>query len=247
MRTNTHLFLVSLAVLSVVASSAEAQRRVVNRDAVWQQRCDSLGISYPPPGIALVAYKEQNLLEVWAMNRNGVHTLLHTYPICRASGDPGPKRVQGDGQVPEGMYVITRFNPVSSYHLSLGINYPNAGDRKRSAGLNPGGDIYIHGSCVSIGCLAMTNPFIEEIYWIANRLRRTTIPVLMFPTNDALSWSRHLSTASASIDSTRHRFWTSLKPLHDTWLANRRIPSYTFDADGLYVLRSSVVPGTSSH
>lgn len=240
MRTITRLLLVSLTVLFVVASPAEAQRRVVNRDAVWQQRCDSVGITYPPPGIALVAYKKQKLLEVWAKHRDGTHTLLHTYPICYASGHEGPKRVEGDMQVPEGMYVVNRYNPVSSYHLSLGINYPNTGDRKQSAGRDPGGQIYIHGSCVSIGCLAMTNPFIEEIYWLANRLRRTTIPVLIFPTNDASSWARSLSSASAPLDSSLHRFWSSLKPLHDAWLADRRMPAYTFDSDGLYLLRTDV-------
>lgn len=244
MRTITPLS--AFLLLVVLTAGAVAQARVVNRDRLWQQRCDSIDIPYPPPGIALVAYKQQKLLEIWARGRDGAHVLLATYPICQASGELGPKRMQGDGQVPEGMYQIVRFNPVSTFHLSLGINYPNAGDRKQSAEVPPGGDIYIHGNCVSAGCLAMTDPGIEEIYWLAHRLRRTRIPVLVFPTNDAAGWARLGSDSTAANSATRHRFWSSLKPLHEAWITSRRIPSFTFDADGLYVLRDVVKRGTST-
>ena len=71
------------------------------------------------------------------------------------SGTMGPKRLQGDYQVPEGFYYINEFNPNSNYHLHLGLNYPNASDKILSDSLRPGGDIYIHGSCVSIGCIPL--------------------------------------------------------------------------------------------
>ncbi|MEJ7677428.1 MAG: L,D-transpeptidase family protein [Segetibacter sp.] len=79
-------------------------------------------------------------------------------------GAIGPKRLQGDYQVPEGFYYINEFNPKSTYHLSLGINYPNASDRVLSDSIKPGGDIYIHGNCVTIGCIPLQNDQIEELY-----------------------------------------------------------------------------------
>jgi murein L,D-transpeptidase YafK len=79
--------------------------------------------------IFLRAYKSEQRLEVWAKNRSEKkHVLITSYPFCASSGVPGPKRQEGDGQIPEGIYYIRHFNPVSSFHLSLGINYPNASD-----------------------------------------------------------------------------------------------------------------------
>ncbi len=233
--TQSASLILAIVVLSAVAP---AQSRVVNRDHLWKQRCDSAGITYPPSGgIAFVAWKEQKLLEVWGRMRGEPYVLLHVYDVCRQSGTIGPKRMQGDAQVPEGMYMVTRFNPVSAFHLSLGINYPNPGDRRQATGYPAGGDIYIHGNCVSAGCLAMTDRCIEEIYWIAHRVRRTTIPVLMFPTNDASRWSQLLGDSTAARHPSLHRFWTSLKPLHDAWLTERLVPAHAFDDEGLYLLQ----------
>ena len=84
------------------------------------------------------------------------------------SGTTGPKRLQGDFQVPEGFYHINEFNPNSNYHLSMGLNYPNSSDRILSDSLRPGGEIYIHGSCVSVGCIPLNDDEIEELYLIAS-------------------------------------------------------------------------------
>ncbi len=135
--------------------------------------------------IFIRAFKSEGILEVWAKNKNQTsYHLLKTYDICASSGNSGPKLVQGDGQVPEGVYTIDRFNPSSSYHLSLGISYPNAVDLKRSGSQNPGGDIFIHGKCVTIGCMPLTDPFIEEVYMLAvlaKNAGQTIIPVHIFP------------------------------------------------------------------
>jgi murein L,D-transpeptidase YafK len=107
--------------------------------------------------IAIIAYKMENRLEVWAGNSNQNFLKIKEFEICASSGKPGPKRKQGDWQVPEGFYFIKRFNPVSSYHLSLEVSYPNASDRILAKSNNLGGDIMIHGACITIGCLPMTN------------------------------------------------------------------------------------------
>ena len=96
----------------------------------------------------------------------------------------GAKRIQGDYQVPEGFYYINEFNPHSNYHLALGLNYPNASDKILSDSLRPGNGIYIHGSCVSVGCIPVTDQDIEEIYIIASAAKASGedfIPVHIFP------------------------------------------------------------------
>lgn len=124
------------------------------------------GIPYPPSGVTLVGLKEERRLEVW-VRKGQAHVLLRDYAILAASGGPGPKLRQGDFQVPEGIYRITGFNPASSYHLSLRVDYPNAHDREVARSehrTNLGGDIFIHGKSVSIGCVAIGDAGIEELY-----------------------------------------------------------------------------------
>jgi murein L,D-transpeptidase YafK len=89
---------------------------------------------------------------------------IKTYTVCATSGLIGPKRMQGDLQIPEGFYYIDRFNPYSNFYLSLGINYPNTSDRILGDKNNLGGDIFIHGDCVTIGCLPITDSEIKELY-----------------------------------------------------------------------------------
>ncbi len=143
------------------------------------------GLSVKDFSLILVAYKDSDTLEIFAKAAiDSTFAPLVSYPICARSGRLGPKRQQGDLQVPEGFYHIDRFNPRSNFHLSLGINYPNASDRKKSTASRLGGDIFIHGSCVTIGCLPMTDEAIKEIYLLAVHARNNgqeKIPVYIFP------------------------------------------------------------------
>jgi murein L,D-transpeptidase YafK len=110
------------------------------------------------------AFKEERELELFIENKTtGQFELLRSYPIAAASGQLGPKLAEGDRQVPEGFYFsrASDMNPNSSFHLSFNINYPNAYDRAHD---RTGSFIMVHGSNVSIGCLAMTDEKIEEIY-----------------------------------------------------------------------------------
>ena len=125
----------------------------------------SKGMSKNDP-ILIRAYKKESELEVWKRGSNGKYALLKTYPICRWSGQLGPKTREGDRQVPEGFYTVTpaQMNPNSAYYLSFDTGYPNAFDRSFG---RTGGDIMVHGSCSSRGCFAMTDQNIAEIYAIA--------------------------------------------------------------------------------
>lgn len=141
-------------------------------------------VVYPPPRLTLIGLKSEKRLEVWAPDASGQPRLLKTYPILAASGSSGPKLREGDGQVPEGLYAIASLNPNSRFHLSLRIDYPNSDDRRRaqSDGRSQlGGDIMIHGSNVSIGCLAMGDPAAEELFVLAALTGPANIQVILSP------------------------------------------------------------------
>jgi murein L,D-transpeptidase YafK len=111
-------------------------------------------------------YKKEAEFEIWKQRSDGRYALLKTYPMCRWSGQLGPKVKEGDRQVPEGFYAITpgQMNPNSAYYLSFNVGYPNAYDRAHGAS---GGAIMVHGACSSAGCFSMTDQQIAEIYAIA--------------------------------------------------------------------------------
>ncbi len=142
------------------------------------------GLKYPPEKLALVAFKDTQILEIWASDNQPSFTLIKSYPIKAASGVLGPKLTEGDRQVPEGIYHIDSFNPNSSFHLSMKLNYPNAFDLKYAkleARNEPGSNIFIHGKAVSIGCLAMGDEGIEELFSLVNATKREHTTVLISP------------------------------------------------------------------
>ena len=116
--------------------------------------------------ILMRIFKEEAELEVWKQNDSGRFALLRTYPICRWSGELGPKIKTGDRQAPEGIYTITPglMNPNSSYYLAINTGFPNAYDRANG---RTGAFLMIHGGCSSAGCYAMTDEQIAEIYALA--------------------------------------------------------------------------------
>src|SRR5262249_10908701 len=111
-------------------------------------------------------YKQESELELWKQTSGGSYALLKSYPICRWSGQLGPKKNEGDRQVPEGFYSVSpgQMNPNSNYYLSFDVGYPNAIDRAQG---RSGGDIMVHGACSSRGCFAMTDKEVAEIYAVA--------------------------------------------------------------------------------
>jgi murein L,D-transpeptidase YafK len=140
---------------------------------------------WPAKYIYIRSFKYDSQLEVWVKNeRKDPFQLFKTYKVCALAGTLGPKRMEGDYQVPEGFYYINEFNPKSSFYLSLGINYPNASDRILSDSLRPGSAIYIHGSCVTVGCIPIRDEQIDELYILAAHAKdqgQDFIPVHIFP------------------------------------------------------------------
>jgi murein L,D-transpeptidase YafK len=145
------------------------------------------GLIWPARYIYIRSFKYDSQLEVWVKNaKEDRYKLFKSYKVCALAGTLGPKRMAGDYQVPEGFYYINEFNPRSEYHFSLGLNYPNASDRMLSESTQPGGDIYIHGSCVTTGCIPILDSQIEELYLLAAHAKdmgEDFIPVHIFPVN----------------------------------------------------------------
>ena len=145
---------------------------------------EKAGVPWPASKLTLVGLKEERQLEVWGADASGALKLIRVYPILGASGKSGPKLMEGDKQVPEGIYGIESLNPNSAYHLSLRVSYPNAFDpeRAREAGRERlGGDIMIHGGWSSIGCLAMGDEAAEDLFVMAALTGTANIEVYLAP------------------------------------------------------------------
>lgn len=136
--------------------------------------------------VMIKAYKYEQRLKIFVKSgvAAGKWKVYRSYPFCWTSGDLGPKRKQGDYQIPEGYYHLNHFNPYSTFELSLGVSYPNRADRIKSTASDKGGAIYIHGGCATIGCIPIENEPIREVYVLcvlAKSYGQSTIPIHIFP------------------------------------------------------------------
>ena len=185
--------------------------------------------------ITIRIYKQESALEIWKQDRTGQFVLLNTYPICKYSGKLGPKIVEGDRQSPEGFYDITsdQMNPNSSEYLAFNIGFPNAFDRSLG---RTGSFLMVHGGCRSVGCYAMTDAAMEEIYGLvyeAFRGGQETIQVQAFPFRmTAENLARHAEDPNAP-------FWEMLKVGNDAFLATGRPPTVAV-CDRRYVFNPAV-------
>ncbi len=135
----------------------------------------------PRKGVHLRIYKEEAEIEVWIRDGDG-HRLFSRLPICRYSGRLGPKLREGDAQAPEGFYLVdaSSLNPNSAHHLAINLGFPNPADRAKG---RTGSFLMIHGGCLSVGCYAMTDTGIDEIYGLVERSIRAghAVAIHIFP------------------------------------------------------------------
>ncbi len=150
-------------------------------------------VPLPPRKITLLALKQERKLELWVQaddeSSPGSYTFIRDYDIRKASGVAGPKLREGDQQVPEGFYQIEGLNPNSSYHLSMKLNYPNLFDLKHAVSegrTEPGSNIFIHGKASSVGCLAMGDEPIEELFVLAAKVGHENVRVVIAPRDPRL-------------------------------------------------------------
>ena len=197
-------------------------------------------LSWPPEAMYIRSFKYDRQLEVWVKgNSKDPYKLFKTYKVCMQSGTMGPKRVEGDYQVPEGFYYINEFNPNSNFHLSLGLNYPNASDRILSDSLRPGSAIYIHGNCVSTGCIPISDVPIEELYIIASFTRQggqEFIPVHVFPVKYNIKKSADYLANVLKSNGSLLPFNKNIKQVFDYFETKKQLPIIMVNRKGEYVL-----------
>lgn len=197
------------------------------------------GIDYEQCDIYLRAFKFEETLEVWAKNKSDeTFRLMKIYDFCTNSGKLGPKRREGDLQIPEGIYHINRFNPQSSFYLSLGLNYPNKSDLYFADKTQPGSDIFIHGACVSVGCIAIKNEGIKELYTLANQAKfsgqtmiRTDIFPIQFDNEISVTHLRELPDYQLN-----KSFWENLEPIFFDFENTKKLRKISVNEKGKYEL-----------
>jgi murein L,D-transpeptidase YafK len=197
------------------------------------------GFDWPAKQLYIRSFKYDGELEIWVRNeRKEAFKLFKTYRVCALAGTLGPKRMQGDYQVPEGFYYINEFNPTSQYYLSLGLNYPNASDKILSDSMHPGGDIYIHGSCVTTGCIPVTDKFIDEIYILAAFAKNNGqdyIPVHIYPIRYNNKRSVDYLAGLTRTDAQLKRFAERLESVYDHFEITKQLPIIMVNNQGDYV------------
>lgn len=218
--------------LPTSARSREAVARIKPR---LQTEVKKKEISWGAP-LFIRIFKQEKVLEVWLMQGRRFR-LFKSYPVCTYGGRGiGPKSAQRDGRAPEGFYYVTpgQMNPYSHYHLAFNLGYPNAYDRANG---RTGGALMVHGRCVSIGCFAMGDAAMEEIYTLAEAalkngqpfFRVHIFPFKMTPGNlkqvEGLPW---------------HGFWRNLKKGHDLFAVDA-VPPDVAVRQGRYVFESRAI------
>lgn len=213
-----HLILLAALALILAACSSRApetaQRdsRLIRRPAqpTLQDRLEARGFRFGAPAFIRI-FKKEEVLEVWLQKDNGEYALFLDYPICIYSGELGPKTREGDKQSPEGFYAVgsEALNPNSQYHLSFNLGYPNAYDRAHGYS---GSLLMVHGKCVSIGCYAMGDRQIEEIYTLVGAALQRGQP---FVRVHAFPFRMTDANLAAYSEHRWYDFWRMLKPGYD--------------------------------
>ena len=210
------------------------------REDTIQRQFESKGLVWPAKYVYIRSFKFDSQMEVWVKNeRKEAYKLFKTYKVCALAGTLGPKRMEGDYQVPEGFYYINEFNPKSTYHLSLGLNYPNLSDKILGDPVNPGGEIYIHGSCVTVGCIPLTDPMIEELYIITAHAKdqgQDFIPVHIFPVKYNVKKSIEYLDKSLKDDSALKKFSSELEDAFYYFEKNKQLPVVMISDNGDYIV-----------
>jgi len=200
-------------------------------------------LQWPAKYIYIRSFKYDSELEVWVKNEiTAPFQLFKTYKVCALAGTLGPKRMEGDYQVPEGFYYINVFNPRSNYYLSLGINYPNASDKILSDSLRPGSEIFIHGSCVTVGCIPIRDEQIDELYILAAYAKdqgHDFIPVHIYPIRFDKEKSASYLESLTKDDPALRKFADRLEDAYDYFEKYKQLPVVMIGPKGEYIVNEA--------
>ena len=220
----------SLKALAVgIPTSARSERSIASVEKDLKEQLSTQGLKYGSP-IFIRIFKDPGVLEVWVESNNGTFVNFKNYNICTFSGGLGPKLKEGDEQSPEGFYFVNagRLNPWSRFHLSFNLGYPNQYDRFHG---RTGSALMVHGNCVSIGCYAMTDFYINEIYALTVSALQSGQPFVRVHSFPFKLESDNLSTYR---NSQWYPFWLNLKEGYDYFNKHKRPPNVEVE-QGKYV------------
>ncbi|MCB9222897.1 MAG: L,D-transpeptidase family protein [Crocinitomicaceae bacterium] len=198
------------------------------------ERLSQMDLTLNNVNVMIKAYKYEQLVKVYVKKSSDKKWRVYKkYPFCWSSGDLGPKRQEGDYQIPEGYYHVNHFNPYSNFYLSLGVSYPNKSDKIKSTAAKKGGAIYMHGGCATIGCIPIEDEPIKEVYVLsvlAKNNGQAEIPIHIFPfkykedTFELLgrSYSEHID------------FWTNIYKIERQFDSTMIAPKVGINASGDY-------------
>ena len=239
-KNGTSFAAVSTSFLEYQRTLPRPAEAIARKEDTLQKQFATKKLTWPAKYIYIRSFKYDSQMEVWVKNDvKDPFQLFKTYKICALAGTLGPKRMAGDFQVPEGFYYINEFNPKSNYYLSLGLNYPNVSDRILSDSLQPGGDIYIHGSCVTVGCIPITDGQIDELYILAAHAKdagQDFIPVHIFPIRYNVKRSSDYLNKLTKDDPSLMQFALKLEDAFDYFEKYRQLPVIMTNEKGDYVV-----------
>ncbi len=214
--------LLALAEAGTVPASRRSDAAYAAQTPRLERDLEAAGLALGSP-VYLRITKQPAELTAFVRDRDNQFRAFRSWPVCSVSGGLGPKMREGDGQAPEGFYTVApaQMNPASSYHLSFNLGYPNAFDRANG---RTGSFLMVHGSCVSIGCFAMTDPVIEEVWTLMQAAfegGQSSVDVHIFPfpmteENLAVHWGSEHAV-----------FWSSLAPAWAAFEDTQLVPKVT--------------------
>ena len=227
--------------ITMAACANEVPKHLEPLSYQVQQDLKNLGMTAGAP-LMIRIFKEESELEIWKQAASGHYSLFKTYPICKWSGELGPKIAEGDRQAPEGFYPINQglMNPWSKYYLSFNLGYPNKFDQAHN---RTGSYLMVHGACSSAGCYSMTDEIIADVFSLARESfsgGQQAFQVQAFPfrmTDENMA--RH-------VDSPWYSFWQNLKEGHDAFDRDRQPPKVTV-CDRRYVFNTNFSVANENH
>jgi murein L,D-transpeptidase YafK len=226
--------------VNLMRLSAKPDSKFSKVEDSLRKQFEAKKLKWPPQEMYIRSFKFDRLLEVWVKeDSKEQYKLFKTYRVCMQSGSLGPKRMEGDYQMPEGFYYINEFNPNSNYHLALGLNYPNASDKILSDSLHPGSAIYIHGGCVSTGCIAISDKPIEELYLLATSVKeqgQDFIPVHVYPVKYNNKRSFEYLAQATRDNQLLQKFAVTLKDAFDYFEEKKQLPVILVNKKGQYII-----------
>ena len=184
--------------------------------------------------VMIKAYKYEQIVKIYVQSKTEkVWRVYKKFPFNCTSGDLGPKRKEGDFQIPEGYYKVNHFNPYSNFHLSLGVSYPNKADKIKSPFKDKGGAIYMHGGCATIGCIPIEDEPIKEVYILSVLAKdngQKSIPIHIFP----FEYSEKKFASAIKLYPEHEAFWTNIYEIEKKFEADKITPAVAIDSNGDY-------------